>query len=170
MDTPRFRRTLPPGTLVHLGGIPVELRHATEILTTAGHWALIEETLCSVAEGAQAVTVGDALDILIHATPHPHETGMRCPYCHQDRTTADSCMLAVVVYPDGTRLRPSTDHCQEPTGRCHDCGIRHGGIHHPGCAVEWCPRCGHQLLSCWCLTGVFSEGTRTLRTSVDASS
>jgi len=36
--------------------------------------------------------------------------------------------------------------------RCHDCGIenRVGNIHHFGCDMERCPRCGGQLISCDC--------------------
>ncbi len=34
---------------------------------------------------------------------------------------------------------------------CHDCGVRLGGFHHPGCDNEECPKCHRQLLSCGCL-------------------
>lgn len=37
------------------------------------------------------------------------------------------------------------------TGRCHDCNIENGGVHHPGCNAERCPKCGGQLISCGCL-------------------
>jgi len=57
----------------------------------------------------------------------------------------------VVEFPDGTKLPASTYHFDEPDGRCHDCNIKHGGFHHPGCDVERCPKCGGQLISCGCL-------------------
>jgi len=36
--------------------------------------------------------------------------------------------------------------------RCHDCNIvnKKGNIHHFGCDVERCPKCGKQLISCDC--------------------
>lgn len=34
--------------------------------------------------------------------------------------------------------------------RCHDCGIREGELHKPGCDMERCPFCGGQLLGCSC--------------------
>jgi hypothetical protein len=75
-----------------------------------------------------------------------------CKYCHQEMETADTCTAnTYVVFPDGTRLPASTEHFGEPGGRCHDCGIKHGGHHHPGCDVERCPRCGMQLITCGCL-------------------
>ena len=36
------------------------------------------------------------------------------------------------------------------THKCHDCGCIEGQLHEPGCDMERCPSCGHQLISCGC--------------------
>ena len=35
--------------------------------------------------------------------------------------------------------------------RCHDCGVKDGGFHHPRCDSEICPKCGGQIITCGCL-------------------
>lgn len=75
-----------------------------------------------------------------------------CSYCHKEMMTADTCTWNEwVAYPDGVFLPSSRQHFNEPSGRCHDCNIKHGGLHHPGCDAERCPRCEGQLISCGCL-------------------
>lgn len=77
-----------------------------------------------------------------------------CDVCHlpmNGPNRADTCTAPVVEYPDGTVLPSDPHHFEEPDGRCHDCGIKHGGLHHSGCDVERCPRCHGQLISCGCL-------------------
>jgi hypothetical protein len=57
---------------------------------------------------------------------------------------------ATIVFPDGEPL-PAVPYQPNGNHRCHDCGARPGGFHHPGCDMERCPRCHGQLLSCGCL-------------------
>lgn len=75
---------------------------------------------------------------------------MKCDACGQDMETAETCIDTTIKFADGMVLPSSTYHFSEASGRCHDCGIRHRGCHHSGCDVERCPRCGRQLISCYC--------------------
>jgi len=68
--------------------------------------------------------------------------------------TADDCPAnREVDFPDDRTLSsiPYTPDYGGPEQRCHDCGIKAGGYHHPGCDMEICPRCLGQLISCGCL-------------------
>ena len=38
-----------------------------------------------------------------------------------------------------------------PKWRCHDCNAEPGELHHPGCDMEVCPRCGGQAIGCDCV-------------------
>lgn len=52
--------------------------------------------------------------------------------------------------PDDSAKRRMAEYMASDN-RCHDCGIKPGGFHHPGCDNERCPRCQGQLISCGCL-------------------
>lgn len=61
---------------------------------------------------------------------------MVCDCCMQEMTdeSVESCEhdldLSVVI----------------GTSRCHDCNVKPGGTHHPGCDMERCSVCGDQVM------------------------
>lgn len=76
---------------------------------------------------------------------------MQCPQCLREMTDpgTESCLYDVIMV-DEIYYERSRHHFGEQTGRCGDCQIKHGQVHHPGCDVERCPQCGRQLISCGC--------------------
>lgn len=72
-----------------------------------------------------------------------------CKYCNQDMETAKSCTVTHLEdFADGI---PTKRIRYVGNGRCHDCGVKPGGFHHPGCDWEECPRCHLQaIFSCTC--------------------
>ena len=75
-----------------------------------------------------------------------------CTWCELEMTTAATCTITK-LHRHGTPV-DLIPWGREPgwkaSSRCHDCAVRFGGFHHPGCDVQRCPVCGRQMLSCDC--------------------
>lgn len=73
----------------------------------------------------------------------------KCTACGQEMRATVSCTMTAVLLSGGSypRIRYRTRAAVE---RCGDCGTPRGGLHHPGCDMETCPRCRGQLISCGC--------------------
>jgi hypothetical protein len=76
----------------------------------------------------------------------------KCKRCKKEMCDLNTktCAYEVVEFPDGTKMSPIPYNPPDPNIRCHDCGIAAGGVHHVGCDMEICPRCGGQFLGCSC--------------------
>jgi len=95
-----------------------------------------------------------------------------CDYCNQEMSeNGISCLFTPGKIPHQIEILPKEEWLDEwrkiypnedteesalvryaryVTGRCHDCGVRNGGYHHPGCDAERCPTCDGQWISCSC--------------------
>lgn len=81
-----------------------------------------------------------------------------CTFCELEMTSARSCVIDGIII-DGERFAlapyrgPSGRRVAGSADRCGDCGVARGGLHHPGCDLQRCPRCRDQLISCACVHG-----------------
>ncbi len=73
----------------------------------------------------------------------------KCSDCNKEILKAKGCTLSHIKL-GGKWYERSTENFDEPSGRCHDCGAKHGNYHHFGCDVECCPKCGGQMIGCDC--------------------
>jgi hypothetical protein len=78
-----------------------------------------------------------------------------CRFCESEMHTADGCTEAPIMMADGVIYAP-VRYGQEidwgrPKGRCGDCRVLPGRVHHHGCDIEECPRCHRQGITCGCV-------------------
>lgn len=79
-----------------------------------------------------------------------------CNWCKRDMSdpAVVGCTANTEVeFPDGTLMAAilyNPDYGGEDH-RCHDCNVKVGQHHHPGCDMERCPKCQGQLIGCGCL-------------------
>ena len=59
-------------------------------------------------------------------------------------------IVAEIEFADGTRLA-AVPHAPDELHACRQCGAAPGRSHREGCEAEVCPRCGWQLLGCFCI-------------------
>lgn len=75
---------------------------------------------------------------------------VKCPDCKKEMHGSTACTVKYIKI-DGVKLKRDTTY-YDNNKTCHDCGIKNkvGNVHHFGCDIERCPKCGDQLISCEC--------------------
>ena len=72
------------------------------------------------------------------------KTMAQCEWCDNEMTTGASCIVEALHQAGVPRPLEAARR------RCGDCGVRRGGLHHPGCDLQRCPCCHGQLITCGC--------------------
>ena len=129
-------------------------KHADPRLRTSEAYDTVYRHLVAIYE-AQPMAGVMPPPVATPVSPSSADQGQRiCPACGQDKRDAESCggpMLQVAgqVY-ERVRFGQESGNRWEEFDFCPECGVSHGGLHHPGCDIEECPRCRTQYLSCDC--------------------
>jgi len=77
-----------------------------------------------------------------------------CESCGKDMADTDTVSCDKGQLEIGPELYDPIPLPITQAGRCPDCGIAPGGVHHTNCQHEVCPKCHGQLISCSCGEGV----------------
>lgn len=85
-----------------------------------------------------------------------------CQACGKEMLEGVGCETAWILFEDGRydRVpygREGSDWGARRGNPCGDCGVPPFTFHHPGCDIERCPRCGGQLISCWCSEPIWED-------------
>ena len=76
----------------------------------------------------------------------------KCEHCQQEMQANEitTCTYPFVRIGDVLFERNTTHF--DYGERCHDCNIENkkGNVHHYGCDMEECPKCGEQMFCCDC--------------------
>jgi len=76
-----------------------------------------------------------------------------CQRCKRDMMGVDSCTGYALNIEGMEYFRVkfgSEKGLLRDGGRCGDCNVTRGSLHHLYCDMEECPKCGGQLISCGC--------------------
>jgi hypothetical protein len=71
-----------------------------------------------------------------------------CEVCGKEMLNHVSC-IGKYIEIEGVKY-PRIRYELGATRPCHDCACKGGDLHHWGCDMERCPKCGQQLISCDC--------------------
>jgi hypothetical protein len=105
-------------------------------------------------------TDGASIFCIQHASEYQQQTGVSppgpegaiCFWCGAGMMVAPGCIEEPRELIDGAYdpVRVGHERSYPFRSRCPDCGAQPDHVHHPGCDIEECPRCGRQLISCGC--------------------